>query len=141
MENSTQMEVEERIKSGWAFYHTYSYILRNKKIPMSLRTKLINTCWLPIMTYGAETWSMNKAIENKLAVTQRKVERAMLSIRLEDRIPNKEIRAKTKIRDIIKEIRKKKWKWAGHVIRRNDNRWSHRITNWIPIGEKRKAKN
>ena len=125
-------------KAGWGFYHSYGSILRDKKIPMSLRAKIINTCWLPILTYGAETWSTNKNIESKLAITQRKVERSMLGVKLKDKIKNKEIKSRTKFRDIVKEVKKKKWKWAVHVIRRNDNRWSHRLTNWFPREGKRK---
>ena len=125
-------------KAGWGFYHSYGSILRDKKIPMSLRAKIINTCWLPILTYGAETWSTNKNIESKLAITQRKVERSMLGVKLKDKIKNKEIKSRTKFRDIVKEVKKKKWKWAVHVIRRNDNRWSHRLTNWFPREGKQK---
>ncbi|CAG9832182.1 unnamed protein product, partial [Diabrotica balteata] len=42
-------------------------------------------------------------------------------------IRNAEIRGRTKIRDIVEEITKMKWHWAGHVARYNDNRWIRRI--------------
>ena len=32
---------------------------------------------------------------------------------------------------------KQKWKWAGHVARLNDNRWTKRITDWQPRYGKR----
>ena len=39
----------------------------------------------------------------------------MLGIKLIDKVPNLEIRQRTKINDILEEITKFKWKWAGHV--------------------------
>ena len=39
--------------------------------------------------------------------------------------------------DIIRSIRESKHRWAGHVARRRDNRWTIRITEWIPRGNKR----
>ena len=44
-------------------------------------------------------------------------ERKMLGIKLIDKVPNLEIREKTKVKDVLVEITKLKWKWAGHVAR------------------------
>ena len=54
----------------------------------------------------------------------------MLGIKLIDKILNLEIRKKTKVNDIIEEITKLKWKWAGHVAHMRDNRWTIRCTAW-----------
>ena len=58
------------------------------------------------------------------------MERKMLGIKLIDKVPNLEIRQRTKINDILEEITKLKWKWAGHVARMKDNRWTVRCTEW-----------
>ena len=31
---------------------------------------------------------------------------------------------------------KRKWQWAGHVIRREDGRWSHRVLDYTPTGKR-----
>ena len=54
----------------------------------------------------------------------------MLGIKLQDKIPNKQIREKTKLNDILGVITRSKWKWAGHVARMSDNRWTIRSTEW-----------
>ena len=54
-----------------------------------------------------------------------------------DKIPCREIRAKTNIKDVVKFAAKQKWKWAGHVARLNYNRWTKRITDWQPRYGKR----
>ena len=43
---------------------------------------------------------------------------------------------KTKVTDVIKQVRRRKWTLAGHVSRIRDNRWTLRIT-WKPYEMKR----
>ena len=47
---------------------------------------------------------------------------------------------KIKAKDIIQVVKQQKWRWAGHVARMNDNRWTKRITDWHPYNEKRSRK-
>eukprot|EP00794_Sanderia_malayensis_P004319 gene4318-4893_t len=42
--------------------------------------KIMNTVILPSMTYGAETWSLTNHQREKLAVTQRSMERSMMGV-------------------------------------------------------------
>lgn len=35
-----------------------------------------------------------------------------------------------KVDDIIKAIKIVKWQWEGHISRREDNRWTERMTDW-----------
>ena len=34
--------------------------------------------------------------------------------------------------DIMYTVRKMKWSWAGNINRLKDNRWTSRVTTWIP---------
>ncbi|PZC83217.1 hypothetical protein B5X24_HaOG208308 [Helicoverpa armigera] len=65
------------------------------------------------------------------------MERSMLGIKLSDKIRNSDIRKKTKIIDVVKRIRLLKWHWAGHVCRMS-NRWTKRLTEWVPRDSKRR---
>ncbi|KAI8439095.1 hypothetical protein MSG28_012958 [Choristoneura fumiferana] len=67
-------------------------------------TRVFDQCVLPVMTYGAETWSLTVGLLERLKVTQRAMERAMLGVSLRDRIRNTEIRRRTKVTDIAGKI-------------------------------------
>ena len=97
----------------------------------------MDQCILPTMTYGCQTWSLNKQMTNKLRTAQRAMERKMLDLKLKDKIPCSEIRKRTKIIDVIEYILKRKWKWAGHIARLKDNGWTKRCTEWQPRRGKR----
>ncbi len=47
------------------------------------------------------------------------------------------IRQQTKVEDILVRNKKKKWTWAGHVMRRRDNRWNTRVTKRQPRNGRR----
>ena len=86
--NELSKEIGERITSGWRRFGDYSHFLRDKKIPTCLKRKIMDTVILPAMTYGAETWTLTKHLERKLAVAQRSMERSLLNITRRDKIRN-----------------------------------------------------
>ena len=69
---------------------------------------------------------------NKLRTAQRAIEKKMLDLKLQDKIPGSEIRKRTKIIDIIEYTLKQKWRWAGHIARMKNSRWTKRCTEWRP---------
>jgi hypothetical protein len=77
-------------------------------------------------------WTLTARLVHKFRVTQRAMERAMLGVSLRDRIRNLVIRQITKVTDIAHRISMLKWRWAGHISRRTDNRWGKRVLEWRP---------
>ena len=91
------------------------------------------------MTYGAETWTLTKQLQNKLAAAQTKMERSMLNITYKDRKTNIWIMERTKVIYIYiynVHCEKMKWSWAGHINRLKDNRRISRVTTWRPDDKK-----
>ena len=62
------------------------------------------------------------------------MERSILKLRLRDKKKNTEIRENTKIIDALQHAKKLKWKWAGHVARLKDQRWTKHTTEWSGPG-------
>ncbi|CAH2236229.1 jg22040 [Pararge aegeria aegeria] len=63
------------------------------------------------------------------------MERAMLGIALRDQIRNEEIRRTTGVSDIAQRDAQLTWQCgggAGHISRRMDGRWGHKVLEWQP---------
>ena len=135
--DSMDHELQNRIQSGWKIYTKYKEILRNKRIPISLKRKIFDQCILPTVTYGCQTWSLTQQQKKKLRTFQRAVERSMLNISLRDQIPHEQIRRRTEVQDILQYVGMMKWRWAGHVARFKDNRWTKRTNDWSPYTGRR----
>lgn len=136
MEDMNIKEIERRVKLGWQAFGRLQFVFRTK-LPLCLKRKVFDQCVLPVLTYGCETWTTNIKAIQKLQVAQRGMERRMLNISLRDRKKCSWIREQTKVCDVIRKIKSLKWKWAGHVARREDDRWTKRVIEWIPLDVKR----
>ena len=128
MENSTKQEVSIRIKAGRSVFGKNREIFLDRHLPMSLKRKVFNQCVLPAITYGCQTWFLTKALVKTLETSKRAMERRMLNVKLEDRIRDTTIRQRTRVTDIVQCVTNMKWKWAGHIARMKDNRWTIRST-------------
>ncbi|CAK1594407.1 unnamed protein product [Parnassius mnemosyne] len=132
----TTKEVERRIALAWKKYWSLKEIFKGN-FPLQIKKKIMDSNVLPTLTYGCQTWVCNAEIKRKIRSFQRATERSMLKIKLQDRINSSKIRRRTKITDALTTIARLKWKWAGHVIRSSDGRWSERILHWFPRDGKR----
>ena len=93
---------------------------------------MLEACIIPILTYGAQTWSLTQAQARKLVTAQRAFERSLLNIRKNEKIKSSWIRSKTKCKGVVYTIKKLKMKYAGHVARLENERWCRRATFWVP---------
>ncbi len=127
----------KRIGMGWSAFGKVGDVM-NSNLPLSLKGKVYNQCVLPILTYGSKTWHLTKEQERKLRSARRGMERKMLGITRRHRKRATFIREQTKVGDTLTTIKMRKWSWAGHVMRRTDNRWTKRVTEWQPRNCKRR---
>ena len=91
-------EIQRRIMAGCAAYDRHRDIFKSNHV-ICLKRQVYNSCVLPAMTYGAQTWTLTKQAQNKLAAAQTKMERRMLNITYKDRKTNVWVRERTKVID------------------------------------------
>ena len=114
-ENNFAGECSRRRKAAWNSFNKIRTLLLDDNLTMATKVALFNSMVLPAMLYGAECWPTTKSEEEKLAITQRAMERRMCKVSLRDHISSAEIRRRTKCVDIVQALYNKKRDWAGHV--------------------------
>ncbi|KAE9415235.1 hypothetical protein Angca_005069, partial [Angiostrongylus cantonensis] len=96
---------------------------------------LFDSTVLLALTYASETWSLRKQDERLLSVFERAVERTILGAsrftQVRDGIQSSDLRQLSKIKDAFMYAKESKIRWAGHVMRMNDNRWTRAVSDWI----------
>ncbi|KAE9415153.1 hypothetical protein Angca_006971, partial [Angiostrongylus cantonensis] len=92
------------------------------------RANLFDSAVLPALTYASKTWSLRKQDKRSLSFIKRGVERTMLRAsrftQVRDGIRSSDLRQRSKIKDAVLYAKHSKIRWAGHVMRMNDNRWT-----------------
>ena len=87
---------------------------------------LYKTVIRPVVTYGAETWTLTSKMEKMLMTWERKILRKIYGPTKENgqwRIKmNEELMTKYKAPDIVNVIKIRILEWLGHVVRMNETR-------------------
>lgn len=135
--NQMSKEVDQRVTNSWKRYWSLKEVMKNRELPISAKRKVFDSCILPCMTYGCQTWSLTKANSEKLQVCQRSMERSMLNIKRKDRNSLKSIRQRTKVKEVSDYIKKLKWCWTGHIMRDKRQKWTKELVEWYPREGKR----
>ncbi|KAE9416706.1 hypothetical protein Angca_004298, partial [Angiostrongylus cantonensis] len=114
-------------RAAWRTFKSIAEVVRRTK-NTRLRAHLFDSTVLPALTYASETWTLRKQDEKSFSVVERAVERTMLGVsrftQLRDGIRSSDLRQRSKIKDAVLYSKQSKIRWAGHVMRLNDNRWT-----------------
>jgi hypothetical protein len=81
---------------------------------------------LPVVSYGAETWTMTKKEEQALLVSERKIFRRIYGPKYDNgewkTRTNRELEEISKGENIVKWIKGQRINWLGHLERMEENR-------------------
>ena len=75
-----------------------------------------------VLLYASETWRTNKRLESRLRGFEGRCLKRILRMRWEQLVTNKEISRHTGISNIVEEVKQRRWRWFGHVLRMNKNK-------------------
>ncbi|KAK6751618.1 hypothetical protein RB195_003188 [Necator americanus] len=138
--NDLTPELGRRRRAAWGAYKSIEDVVKKTK-NTRLRAHLFNTTVLPALTYVSETWEFRKQEENAVSVIERAIERVMLGVsrftKVRDGIRSSLLRQRSKIGDAAAFAKESKTRWAGQVMRFDDNRWTRAVSDWVPRDIKR----
>ena len=133
--NTMEAEISRRIRAGWAAYHNVKETL-TALTDQVLRAQIFDSCVLPALCYATETWALTKRTLDRIRIAHKAMERRLMGISLfrqrELNISSEQLRSRSLLRDPIEYIHAAKHRWAGHVARRDDGRWTRAVTDWYP---------
>jgi hypothetical protein len=114
--------------------------MTSRIISRNIKTLLYKTLIRPVLTYGAETWVLSIQDEHRLSIFERKILRRIYGPVIDG--GRWRIRTKQKLyqlygeNDIVKFCKLSRLRWAGHVIRQDDDDLSRRILLNEPEGKR-----
>ncbi|MEB2589631.1 reverse transcriptase domain-containing protein, partial [Bacillus cereus] len=141
-ENYIKEEIKSRLNSGNACYFSLHKLLSSRLISKKLKVKIYKTVILPVVLYGCETWSLTLKEEHKLRVFENKILRKIFGPKRDEetgewrRLHNLELHNLYSCPDIIRIIKSRRLRWAGHVARMGEERGVYRILVLKPDGKR-----
>ena len=101
VEGDADAAVETRIRIGWNKFRQLVSLLTNKDISLTVRGRLYSSCVQSSMLHGSEIWPVRKENEVALQRAEMRILRWMCGVKLQDRVPSKELRGRLELEDSL----------------------------------------
>ncbi|KAJ4439325.1 hypothetical protein ANN_07447 [Periplaneta americana] len=121
---------------GNACYCSIEKLLSSNVLSKNLKVRIYKIIILPVVLYGCETWTLTLRAEQRLWVFENKVLRKIFGAKRDEvteewrKLHNAELHALYCSPDIIRNVKSRRLRWAGHVARMSESR----VLVWRPEG-------
>ena len=104
------------------------------------KLRLYKSSVLSTLLYGSECWLMTENYLNKLSTFYTKSLRRILQIFWPETISNQHLLARCNQDSMGTIIMLRRWKWIGHVTRREPRNISRTALYWTPEGKRKQGR-
>ena len=140
VDNSSIEGVEEFKYLGTTL--TNQNLLSSRLLSNNLKIKIYRTIILPVVVYECETWSLILREERRLRVFENRVLRRVFVSKRDEvtgewrKLHNEELRDLYSLPNIVRVVKSRRMRWAGHVARMGEGRGVHRVLVGKPEGKR-----
>jgi hypothetical protein len=116
--------------------------LSSRLLPRNVKVKIYKTIILPLVLYGCETLSLTLREEHRLRVFENRVLRRIFGPRRDEvtgewrKLHSEELHNLYSSLDIIRQVKSRRMRWAGHVARMGEERKVYKVLMGNPEGKR-----
>ena len=137
----TSREVNARIQMARGSFSKLRRVWLSKLLRKDTKIRIFNACVKSVLLYGCETWLVTKKkIQRKIQTFVNICPRYILRIWWPNIISNKDLWKVTGQEDINLEIRKRKFRWIGHTLRKEDGEILKAALLWNLQGNRKRGR-
>ncbi|CAH8469021.1 unnamed protein product [Schistosoma curassoni] len=139
-QGGSDADVKARIGKARAAFLQLKNIWNSKQLSTNIKVRIFNTNVKAVLLYGAETWRTTTTTIKKVQVFINNCLCKILNIHWPDTISNSLLWERTNQLPAEEEIRKKRWKWIGHTLRKSSNCITRQALTWNPEGKRKRGR-
>jgi len=130
---SVQEEIKNRLKLGNACCYSVQNLLSSSLLSKKLKIKIYRTIKLLVVLYGCETWSLKLREKHRLSVFENRVLTRLFGPKRDEvtgewrNLHNEEFSNLYFLPNIVRVVKSRRMKWAGHVARMGEGRGVYRV--------------
>jgi len=136
----TEADITARIRKAQIAFSALDKIWHSTAHSTQTKLHIFNTNMKAVLLCGCETWKNSKCITAMLQVFINKYLRKILQIFWLDQVTNEELWQRTKQPRIDLHIRKRKWGWLDHTLRKPSDDIARHALEWNPQGKRGRGK-
>ena len=139
-DGGAELDVNSRIRKARQAFISLNNIWNSTQLTRNLKIRFFKTNCVSVLLYGCETWKMTSSIENQIQVFVNRCLRRILKIRWPETIRNEELWRRTNCEQMKVVIKRRKWNWIGHTVRRPVGDIAKTALDWNPQGTRRRGR-
>lgn len=136
----TEEDVSQRIRKAKGAYAQLTPIWRSQQLKRGTKLRIFETNVKSVLLYGCQTWKVTKTIAKKLQVFINRCLRGILRIHWPETITNEELWRRSNQCPVSETVKKRKYGWLGHTLRRAANSVSLQALEWNPQGSRKRGR-
>ncbi|CAH8650842.1 unnamed protein product [Schistosoma guineensis] len=139
-QGGSDADVKARIGKAMVAFLQLKNIWNSKQLSTNIKVRIFNTNVKAVLLYGAETWRTTTTTIKKVQVFINSCLRKILNIHWPDTISNSLLWERTNQLPDEEEIRKRRWKWIGHTLRKSSNCITRQALTWNPEWKRKRGR-
>ncbi|RUS76284.1 hypothetical protein EGW08_015956 [Elysia chlorotica] len=131
-DGGTDEDIRSRINKARHAFRTLRSVWSSSALAQHNKIRIFNSNVKSVLLYGSETWRTTKTNTQKLQTFINRCLRNILNIRWPEVISNQDLWERTRQAPIEQEIKKRKWGWMGHTLRKPSSNTTRQSLEWNP---------
>ena len=133
----TDEDIKTRIKKAQQAFAIQRPVWKSTAICVKTKLRVFNSNVKALLLYGSETWKVTANISKKIQTFVNKFLRQVLHLKCFDRVSNTVL---TKQEPMVIQIRRRKWRWVGHTLRKEPSHITRQALEWNPQGKRKRGR-
>ena len=136
-DNGTGKDIKARISKACATFARLHTIWKSNQYSLRTKLRIYNSNVKSVLLYGSETWRVLVSDLQKVDAFHTSCLRKINRIFWPNKIKNKSLLEKCNAKSITAEIKQRRFKWLGHVLRMPQHRTPKTALYWTPPGKRK----
>lgn len=132
-------DVKVRIRKAQGAFGQLKNIWKSKNLSLHTKIRIFNSNVKSVLLYGCETWLVTDSLTRKIQVFVNRCLRRILGIYWPNTISNHDLHQKCHQEPVELDIRRRKWGWIGHTLRKDASTIARQALDWNPQGRRKRG--
>jgi len=128
----TDEDIAARRKKAQQAFAMLTPVWRRKDLRTATKITIFNTNVKAVLLCSSETWRVTTASTKQVQTFINKCLRRILRVYWPEVISNKDLWIRTGQEPIVTTIKRRRWKWIGHTLRKGERNIARHAMDWNP---------
>ena len=139
-DGGTGNDIKSRLNKARNTFRMMNNVWKSTKYSINTKLKLYQSCVLSTLLYSSECWRMTEKDLSKISAFHTRILRIIIRIFWPNTISNQQLLARTNQESIETIITRRRWRWIGHIMRKEQDDITKTALHWTPEGKRKRGR-